>query len=247
MSEKRKCVFCDKTKLSREHIFAQWLLKELNIYDDNVTMSHNSFIGIPISNRKHSFSNLVNGLVCEECNNGWMSQLEDDCKKHIINLINMNDIKSELKFLEEHYYIIAKWAFKNVILLNSATNYRKLVPNEHYTNLYAGSIPEGVFIDLAFCKSESEIEWRQTIGGLVIKDIDIPLNNNVARYLITFQIKNLLIKVVFYKSSDKVHYENEGAIRIFPQFGFYGTPKLFDDIDKFDIHGVIHEYKDIKK
>ena len=68
----------------------------------------------------------------------------------------------------------------------------------------------------------------------------------MARYLITFQIKNLLIKVVFYKSSDNVFYENEGVIRLFPEFGVYGTPKLFDDIDNFDIHGVIHEYRDIK-
>ena len=69
----------------------------------------------------------------------------------------------------------------------------------------------------------------------------------MSRYLITFQIKNLLIKVVFYKSSNNVFYEDEGAIRIFPEFGVYGTPELFDDIDNFDIHGVIHEYLDTKK
>jgi hypothetical protein len=247
MSEKRKCVFCGGTKLSKEHIFAQWLLKELDIYDNDVTMTHASFIGIPVSNRKHPFSKLVNGLVCEKCNNGWMSQLEGDCQKHIINFMNMDEIESELNFLKEHYDTVAKWAFKNVILLNSATNYRQLVPNEHYVALYSGSIPEGVFIDLAFCKSDSKIEWRQTPGGLVIKDKEIPLNPNVARYLITFQIKSLLIKVAFYKSSANVYYEDEGVIRLFPQFGVYGTPKLFDNIDDFDIHGVIHEYRDIKK
>ncbi|WP_291650954.1 hypothetical protein [Clostridium sp.] len=247
MAEKRKCIFCDGTKLSREHIFAQWLLKELDIYDDNVTMSHSSVIGKPVSNRKHPFSKLVNGLVCEKCNNGWMSQLEGGCQNHIINLMKMNEIESELKFLEGHHDTVAKWAFKNAILLNNATNYRQLVPDDHYSDLYSGGIPEGVFIDLAFCKSESKIEWRQTPGGLLIKDKDIPFNPNVIRYLITFQIERLLIKVAFYKSSDNVFYEDEGAIRIFPQFGGYGTPKLFDNIDEFDINGVIHEYRDIKK
>lgn len=244
MSEKRKCVFCKGTKLSKEHIFAQWLLKELNIYDNDVTMTHASFMGIPVSNRKHPFSKLVNGLVCEKCNNGWMSQLEGDCQKHIINFMNMNEIEYELNFLKEHYNTVAKWAFKNSILLNSATNYRQLVPNEHYGALYSDNIPEGVYIDLAFCKSESKLEWRQTPGGLVIKDKEIPFNPNVTRYQITFQIKSLLIKVIFYKSIDNAFYENEGVIRIFPHFGVYGTPKLFDNIDNFDIHGVIHEYKD---
>lgn len=243
MSEKRKCVFCDGTKLSKEHIFAQWLLKELDIFDNDVTMTHASVVGIPVSNRKHPFSKLVNGLVCEKCNNGWMSQLEGDCQKHITNLMNLNEIDNELNFLKEHYDTVAKWALKNVILLNSATNYRQLVPNEHYATLYSGSIPEGVFIDLAFCKSDSKLEWRQTPGGLVIKDKEIPFNLNITRYQITFQIKSLLIKVSFYESADNVFYEDEGAIRLFPRFGVYGAPKLFDNIDNFDIHGVIHEQR----
>jgi len=242
MSEKRKCIFCGRRKISNEHIFAQWLLKELDINDKYVTMTHSSAIGIPVSNRKHPFSKLVNGLVCENCNNGWMSQLEGNCKKHIINIMNMDNICTGLNFLVEQYDTFAKWAFKNVILLNSATNYRQLVPCEHYVSLYSGNIPEGVFIDLAFCKSDSKIEWRQTPGGFVIKNKEIPYNAYLRRYLITFQIKRLLIKVAFYESLANVFYEDEGAIRLFPLFGTCGTPRLFDNIDDFDVHGVIHEY-----
>ncbi len=242
MSEKRKCVFCGGTELSKEHIFAQWLLKELDIFDNDVTMTHASVVGIPVSNRRHPFSKLVNGLVCKKCNNGWMSQLESDCQKNIINLMNMNELDNEINFLKEHYETVAKWAFKNVILLNSATNYRQLVSDEHYETLYSSGIPEGVFIDLAFCKNDSQIEWRQTPGGLVIKDKEIPFNPNVTRYQITFQIKSLLIKVVFYESVDNVFYEDKGAIRLYPRLGVFGTPKLFDNIDEFDIHGVIHEF-----
>jgi len=62
------------------------------------------------------------------------------------------------------------------------------------------------------------------------------------RYIISFQIRSLLIKIAFYESTNSVFYENEGAIRLFPQFGTHGTFKIFDDIDSFDIHGVIHEY-----
>ncbi len=243
----RTCVFCNQTNLSKEHIFAQWLLKELEIYNADVMMTHANSMGIPKSNRKHPFSKLVNGLVCEKCNNGWMSQLEGDCQKHIINLMNMENIKDEVKFLKENYDVIAKWAFKNVILLNSATNYSKIIPEDHYTILYTGSIPKGVFIDLAFCRSDSKIEWRQSSGGLVIKDKAISTNSNIKRYTITFQIKSLLIKVVFYESSANIWYEDEGAIRLYPQPGIYGTPNLFDNIDDFDLHGVIHEYLNIKK
>lgn len=57
-------------------------------------MIYTSFIGIPISNRNYSFLKLVNGLVCERCNNGWMSQLEGDCQKNIINFMNKKDYRT---------------------------------------------------------------------------------------------------------------------------------------------------------
>ncbi|MHB8076919.1 hypothetical protein [Desulfosporosinus fructosivorans] len=243
MAKKRACVFCSNTNLSNEHIFAQWLLKELGILEKDVTMTHASFVGIPFSNRKHPFSKLVNGLVCEKCNNGWMSQLEEECKHHIINLMNLNEFKEELKFLEEHHEKVAKWAFKNVILLNSATNYRQLVPAEHYISLYEGSIPDGVFIDLAFCKKDPTIEWRQTPGGLVIKDKSLPIRLAASGYTITFQIKNLLMKVVFYDSEVNTFYESKSVLRLYPQFGVNGESDIiYNDIDQFDIHGAMHEY-----
>jgi hypothetical protein len=60
-------------------------------------MTHASPIGMPISNRQHPFSKLVNGLVCEECNNGWMSRLESDCQKHIINIMNVEESGGSLR------------------------------------------------------------------------------------------------------------------------------------------------------
>lgn len=77
---------------------------------------------------------------------------------------------------------------------------------------------------------------------MILKAKDIPFNSDIIRYNITFQIKNLLVKVAYYESTYNIFYEDEGAIRLFPQFGVYGTPKAFENIDDFDIHGVFHEY-----
>jgi hypothetical protein len=103
MAEQRKCVFCGNTNLSNEHIFAQWLLRELGIMDAQVKMTHANVVGMEISNRKHPFSKLVNGLVCKTCNNGWMSSMEDDCQQHIINLMNMQNVDEELKYLKDNH------------------------------------------------------------------------------------------------------------------------------------------------
>ena len=127
-------------------------------------MTHANIAGMPISNRKHAFSKLVNGLVCETCNNGWMSQLEGDCQNHIINLMNMNELETELAFLNEHHETVAKWAFKNVILLNSATNYRHLVPDEHYKEL---------------AMMEEELKAFRTLDGKPYRLLPLPMASAV--------------------------------------------------------------------
>lgn len=44
----------------------------------------------------------------------------------------------------------AIWAFKTAIVRNAGTNYRQIVPKEHYTELYnTRGIPDNQFVDLA--------------------------------------------------------------------------------------------------
>ena len=211
--------------------------------DNDVSMTHMTAIGMEVSNRKHAFSKLVNGLVCEKCNNGGMSDLEGQCQFHIINLMNMEKLDEEMNFLKENHETVAKWAFKNVIMLNSATNYRQLVPENHYHSLYQGNIPKGVTIDMAFASTDPTVEWRQSPGSLVIKDKKIPMKYDTNKYIITFQIKYLMIKVAFYESDNQTFYEDEGCIRLYPDFGLYEGDKIvYKNIDEFDVHGVVHEY-----
>ena len=86
-----------------------------------------------------------------------------------------------------------------------------------------------------------ELENRLTV---VLKDITDWLKFAEAKNLalITFKIKHLMIKVAYYKSDYNVFYEDEGSIRLYPQFGIYGEPKIFDSIDSFDINGLFNEY-----
>lgn len=222
MSSKRKCVFCGSdSKLSNEHIFAQWLLKELDVYDSDVLAVHSPMFGDPFSVRKQKFSNLVNGFVCEKCNNGWMSSLECECKPHIENLMSNNEdkIKCGIETLSENHLNIAKWVFKNAILLNSASNYKKIVPQQHYRDLFDDYIPANVFIDMAFSKALTKLSWRQSPMIMVIKDAKLPLNIDSDRYKITFVINGLLFKVCYMESNNKLFYESEGAIRLYPELG----------------------------
>ena len=132
--------------------------------------------------------------------------------------------------------MVAKWVFKNVIMLNSASNYRQLVPASHYLSLYNGEIPKGVTIDIAYAETEPSLEWRQSQDGLILRDSRIPMKMGVNRYTITFQIKRLMMKVAFYETDENVFYEDEDCIRIYPDYGLYGKLKVYKNIDDFDVH-----------
>ncbi len=41
-----------------------------------------------------------------------MSQLEGDCQNHIINLMNMNELETELAFLNEHHETVQNGLLK---------------------------------------------------------------------------------------------------------------------------------------
>lgn len=75
----------------------------------------------------HSF---LAGGVCGECNGGWMSSLEVSTMEVLKSLISAEiDIES---VSQDKMKNIAKWAYKTATVLNSTTNYFKMVPPEHY-------------------------------------------------------------------------------------------------------------------
>lgn len=164
----RKCLFCNGNDLSKEHVFGQWLLKELNIVNSNFTMTHANFALTPLNKRSQSYNKLVNGKVCKKCNNGWMSRLENTCKDLIISLINAKLTNSTIDELDTKKELLAMWAFKNTLLLNYSVNYRKIIPKSHFKMLYNGKIPQNVIINIAFTENDAALRWFQNIGTPIV-------------------------------------------------------------------------------
>ena len=238
----RKCLFCQGNNLSNEHIFAQWLLKELGLESSKVGMVHMTFFGAPVSEREHNYLSLVNGRVCEKCNNGWMNDLEIECKPHVIGLMNMENFEEELQWLKNNSEVFSRWAFKNVILLNNASNFWALVPESHFQSLYNGKIPKNVFITVSFCENERGLNWRQSQGLKFVcdKKVKLPLKNR--RYNITFRVNHLMVKVRYFDYDEIVQYDDSDCIIIAPDVGPYIATKGFmhKSIDEFDISGTVY-------
>jgi len=83
------CLACGITSspASREHVFSDWLLQE---FDPNVSMGLFRMLGDGSRRQVRDEIKLASFRlkeICECCNNGWMSNLENAAKPLILALI----------------------------------------------------------------------------------------------------------------------------------------------------------------
>ena len=116
----------------------------------------------PLSVRKHSIETLVFGNVCKNCNNGWMSEMENQCSPILKDLISQN--REAQSWGANEAKLIAKWAFKTSVMINSATNYRKIISNDLIRVFYCTqNLPKKVTVELGLLNTDDKrLEWRQS-------------------------------------------------------------------------------------
>jgi hypothetical protein len=95
---KRCCVFCGATgNLTSEHIWGDWTRKyvprEQNKHDFRavVAKTPTSETAEPVRIRAGDPLNSQVKVVCQSCNNGWLSQIQAKAKPHLIPLVEGRD------------------------------------------------------------------------------------------------------------------------------------------------------------
>jgi hypothetical protein len=116
-----RCLSCGPTsaRASREHVFSDWLLKELECEKLPMNFYRRAGDG-SITDHRSGIANSSFKLkeICEDCNNGWMSRLEDSAKPVIVDLIRKQRTLDSLA--EEERRILAKWAGKTALVESRA-------------------------------------------------------------------------------------------------------------------------------
>lgn len=111
------CLACGPTSApeSREHIFAQWILKEFGSLNLMMGLSRQHHDGaVEQIRREYRLDSFKLKKICAPCNNGWMAALEESAKPLILGLINDSIQLSSLSVDEKD--ILARWAGKTAIV-----------------------------------------------------------------------------------------------------------------------------------
>jgi hypothetical protein len=224
------CIFCNEGLInkSREHVFPLWLLKYLSIEGVIISPTHSDKItGDTKSKRRHDLSNFVSGGICEQCNNGWMSDLENAAKPILIDLI---DLKKETKDLSrDERMVISRWATKTIYVLNLASNYFKNIPIHHFKYIkdFEDSLPSGIIVLAQQHHSSEKFYWLQSATWVInsYDDFSIyqkPLSEE--SYKISIQLGNLILLVAYNPIEDLAYSIWRGIhVPFYPKSGQIGS------------------------
>lgn len=147
----RWCAFCAGGNLSKEHIWPSWAAEHLPdapVRSEMVRLQRGPRTTTDNLSRPGSLKHKKLRVVCETCNNGWMSVLENDTKRIVLPMMTGQSL-----FLDASAQkLLARWIALKVIIIEQArpedaviTAPERVAFMEHQT------MPEGLSIELAYC------------------------------------------------------------------------------------------------
>jgi hypothetical protein len=156
------CWFCpsNEGRKSREHIFPLWLSAHYGARAELVTPGRSAqMTGQELSRRPAKpLSAFVCGDICADCNNGWMSQVEDRVKPIL------TASKRWGRLTVEEALDLARWFAKTAAVLNVSQPYRLLFP-ERDRHALASGLPDRLTVRLFRSRHQNGlVDWVQ--GGL---------------------------------------------------------------------------------
>lgn len=252
---KKKCIFCNKiSKRSKEHIWPKWLQKHLTGDTKSYYRgTHISFSTVSvISDRTQTGESLVFGSICEDCNNGWMSNLEVEFKKIFLQIESDYNYLHQLNKIDRQ--TISIWGLKTAMMINAGTNYRQIIPNDHFEHLYKHRTPpRNTKVDIGIINTEDKLKWEQSNFQMEVcmntkyEDLD-PYESTRDSYIVTLQLKNLGIKISHYRDCKEKNYNipesrDKKSIRVWPyrKNSFFKTSNYYEDIASMHSDTVIEK------
>lgn len=152
----RNCIFCRETaKLSLEHVWPQWIWKLSHKEPQTGRYTVETF-GTHIERRirKAPMLDQTRRVVCESCNNGWLSRLENKMAKPVLQrfVVPQRGATGLSISLDDQVALVA-WATKMAFILDyttvTPTNYRHFSQDERQGFAATFTPPDGMAIWIA--------------------------------------------------------------------------------------------------
>lgn len=140
MAGQRRCIYCKREGLTREHVFPQWVLRLFESYPDGRLTLYFNFADPNRDSITREWSaprtEVVVRRVCSSCNNGWMSKLEETARPVVERLI----VGIATSLDEAGQAIAASWCAKTAMMLGLALP-KQIIPHFYYEQFFEEGEP----------------------------------------------------------------------------------------------------------
>lgn len=120
----RRCIFCSSSSNSREHVFPEWFSKAAGIRHMDFAPAHFSTVGGCEVQTLTKCRSLTVRCVCKTCNNGWMSELENQIKARLEVALKLDWKLSftldDLEPLRADVVPLIRWMLKTAVMIELA-------------------------------------------------------------------------------------------------------------------------------
>jgi hypothetical protein len=117
-----------------EHALPQWLAEEIKV--PNTSLEHFLHDEDKTEDqllRSHGLNGLKVKKLCGDCNNGWMSRLENQAKRHVLGLMHLKT--GILTLSDEARITVARWATKTAFMITAVQSIQFGLPWELFQEL----------------------------------------------------------------------------------------------------------------
>src|ERR1700686_3311512 len=210
----RLCLFCSKPSKTRskEHILPQWLWPYVGMTKVSLIRSvHKGRVGSTSSQPfvikelgNKAIGTFLEGRVCKQCNNGWMSRLETKVKPLLLFLLDNATLVDELPI--EDRKMLALWAVKTSLLAISPSVASRNVPAEHFNAIKQGIISPGISVFAGYhfmvnkrFSYEAGRHWDVAAPAHTPEKLKAEIRHLVLQhsYKVCLQLRSLLLVVAF--------------------------------------------------
>lgn len=247
----RRCIFCGQTPVTREHLYPRWLFEIIELDQYSFKPSRANYLTkgdqdgdqllqkeVFETGQSIPYKDFTLKVICESCNNGWMSELEGRVKNIMIKVFG-----GEVNLLNNpaEAYDLSIWAIiKSILLARVAigAEYEQFI----LRLLKNSVIPEGFIVEA--CKVEN-VFLNYQIGNKhllcpVCLDIEQMMLAQENFLVSALQIGNLGIRVSYLKTAISVNrFQIIQPMMLIHPFGgrlpFYSSPSKDFDANQSDV------------
>ena len=192
----RSCLFCTNplTEHAREHVIPQWLIDYLRVRDEDLFQGiAQTADGALLKQRTHVAQSFVEGRVCKQCSNGWISDLDNQVRPFLTDLMTGQRTLHALG--AEERLVLGRWTAKTAFVLSNAAPLEAVVPEDHSRTLKENSesLPVGVGVFANQHEPTGKFSYVQKNHWLRFSEEEQP--EHPQRYKIAIQLQNLLLLV----------------------------------------------------